>query len=114
MNKKEKNLEDEQVLWDKHLKAIEIARALVREEAVQWREEVGLSEGEHTGPSMAMEMQLFAMSLQAPMSAGAIDTVEFFCEQTGVDFSNIMEIINNAISYGRAVVEYAEDSDGHT
>lgn len=108
MNKEEKNLENDQDLWDRHLKAVAIARSLVREETALWREDFGLSDDEYTASALAMEMQLFAMSLRAPMSAGGIDTVEFFCELTGVDFSYIMEIMNNAISYGRAVVEAGE------
>jgi len=101
-------MENDQDLWDKHLRAIEVARSLVREETALWRESFGLTDAEYTAAALAMEMQLFAMSLQAPMSAGGIDTVEFFCELTGVDFSYIMEIMNNAISYGRAVVEAGE------
>lgn len=111
MNKEEKNLENDQDLWDKHVRAVEIARTLLREETALWREAFELSEDEYTASALAMEMQLFAMSLRAPMSAGGIDTVEFFCELTGVDFSNIMELMNNAISYGRAVVA-SEESDG--
>ena len=102
-------MDKEQEIWDKHLKAVEIARTLVREETEAWRASFGLSEDEYTASALAMEMQLFALSLQAPMSAGGIDTVEFFCSLTGVDFSHIMEIMNNAISFGRAVVE---ESDG--
>lgn len=111
MNKKEKNLENDQDLWDKHLKAIEIARSLLREETALWREEFGFSDEEYTASALAMEMQLFAMSLRAPMSAGGIDTVEYFCGLTGLDFSYIMELMNNAISYGRAVVEAGGDHD---
>jgi hypothetical protein len=109
MNKEEKNLDSEQDLWDKHLKAIEIARSLVREETAQWREAFDIPDEEYTASALAMEMQLFAMSLRAPLSAGGIDTVEYFCSLTGVDFSHIMELMNNAISYGRAVVEAGED-----
>ena len=98
-------MENEQEQWDRHLKAIEVARSLVREEVELWRENLGIEDDGYGATGLAMEMQLFAMSLRAPMSAGGIDTVEFFCELTGVDFSHIMEIMNNAISYGRAVVE---------
>lgn len=104
-------MENDEELWDRHLRAVEIARSLVREETALWREDFGLSEEEYTASALAMEMQLFAMSLRAPLSAGGIDTVEFFCSLTGVDFSYIMEIMNNAISYGRAVVE-AEANGG--
>lgn len=97
--------------WEKHLRAIEVARTMVRDETELWREDFELSDEEYTASALAMELQLFAMSLRAPMSAGGIDTVEFFCELTGVDFSHIMEIMNNAITYGRAVVE-AEANDG--
>lgn len=105
-------MENEQEEWDKHLRAIEIARILVREETSLWRESFGLSDEEYTSSALAMEMQLFALSLRAPLSAGGIDTVEFFCGLTGVDFSYIMEIMNNAISYGRAVVAAEESSNG--
>lgn len=97
--------------WDNHLKAIEVARSLVREETALWRETCDLGEDEYTAAALAMEMQLFAMSLRAPLSAGGIDTVEFFCGLTGLDFSRTMEIMNGAISYGRAVVA-AEESNG--
>ena len=105
-------MENEQEEWDRHLKAIEIARSIVREEAEKWRESLGIEDGGHGAAGLAMEMQLFAMSLRAPMSAGGIDTVEFFCELTDVDFSHIMEVMNNAISYGLSVVE-AGDTNGH-
>lgn len=105
-------MENEQEEWDKHLRAIEIARILVREETALWRESFELSDEEYTSSALAMEMQLFALSLRAPLSAGGIDTVEFFCGLTGVDFSHIMEIMNNAISYGRAVVAAEESSNG--
>lgn len=110
MNKEEKNVENEEQQWEKHLRAVEVARGVVREEAYAWRLDLGLDDDTTTPSALAMEMQLFAMSLPAPLSAGGIDTVEFFCEQTGVDFSHIMELMNNAISYGRAVVE---SEDGH-
>lgn len=104
-------MENEQEQWDRHLKAVEIARSLVRGETALWRETFDIEDGGYGAAGLAMEMQLFAMTLRAPMSAGGIDTVEFFCELTEVDFSNIMEIMNNAISYGRAVVA-AEESNG--
>lgn len=104
-------MENDQEQWDRHLRAVEIARSLVREEIALWRENLGITEDGYGAAGLAMEMQLFAMSLRAPMSAGGIDTVEFFCEMAGVDFSHIMEIMNNAISYGRAVVA-AEESRG--
>lgn len=97
--------------WGRQLRAIEIARTLVREETALWRETFDTSDEEYTASALAMEMQLFAMSLRAPLSAGGIDTVEFFCGLTGVDFSHIMEVMNNAISYGHAVVA-AEESSG--
>lgn len=103
-------MEDEQE-WERHLRAVEIARQLVREETALWRETFELSDEEYTASALAMEMQLFSLSLRAPMSAGGIDTVEFFCELTGVDFSHTMELMNNAITYGRAVVA-AEESGG--
>lgn len=113
MNQKGKDMdkEKEQEMWAKHLRAVEVARTLVREETELWRENFGLTGEEYTASALAMEMQLFALSLDAPMSAGGLDTVEFFCELTGVDFSHIMEIMNNAITYGRAVVAAEESSD---
>lgn len=103
---------NDQEEWEKHVRAVEIARTLVREEAALWRENAGVSDEEYTASALAMEMQLFALSLQAPLSAGGLDTVEFFCELTDVDFSHIMEVMNNAISYGRAVVAAEEASNG--
>lgn len=104
-------MENEAQDWEKHLRAVEIARVLVREETYAWRAELGLDDTATSPSALAMEMQLFAMTLPAPLSAGGIDTVEFFCEQTDVDFSHVMELMNNAITYGRAVVA-AEESHG--
>jgi hypothetical protein len=112
MNKEGKDMEKGQDLWGRHLKAVEIARTVLREETALWRESFDLTEDEYSASQLAMEMQLFAMSLRAPLSAGGIDTVEFFCELTGVDFSSIMEIMNSAISYGVAVVNDAENNNG--
>lgn len=104
-------MENDQEQWEEHVKAVGIARTLVREETALWREDAGIPDDAYSASAMAMEMQLFALSLREPMAAGGLDTVEFFCELTGVDFSNIVETMNNVISYGRNVVE-AEDSNG--
>lgn len=95
-----------------YMRAIEVARALVQEETELWRENTGAEDGEYSAPALAMELQLFAMTLDDGFAVeGGIKVVEHFCELSGLDFLTVEAIIDDAISYGLEVVE-AEDSGG--